>query len=50
MDYKYQIEDTSTQIYKVQNLNINLKKNDLELLQARRLIKEQRITNSYVMS
>ena len=30
--------------------DLNLKKNDLELLQARRLIKEQRIINSYIMT
>lgn len=48
MDIKYEMQETSRYNKKADNLD--LKKNDLELLQARRLIKEQRITNSYIMA
>jgi hypothetical protein len=47
MDIKYEILETAR--YEKSD-GLNLKKNDLELLQARRLIKEQRITNSYIMT
>jgi hypothetical protein len=48
MDKKYEMMKTSRNTNKAENLD--LKKNDLEFLQARRLIKEQRITNSYIMT